>query len=167
MPKLSRNSLGVYNKSGGAPHQESRKTESAIFRIFYDFLENLQDSAIWLYYWSYSFAAGSLELFNPHRYTLTLHRTPRTGLGACNWVPRPDRRRGRLEFGKAGGALGRGIGGKGPVAHLGSVRAQSWGRGCPSDGARRWPSVPTAAAWGSGEGVHGWAMCDLGRCYGS
>jgi hypothetical protein len=38
------------------------------------------------------------------------------------------------------------------VAHLGSVRAQSWGRGCPSDGTRRWPTAPPAAARGSGEG---------------
>jgi hypothetical protein len=82
-------------------------------------------------------------------------------------VPRLDGRRGRPESGEAGGALDRGIGGRGPVAHLGLVRAQSWGRGCPSDGARRWPTAPPAAARGSGEGVHGWAMCDPGRCYGS
>jgi hypothetical protein len=38
------------------------------------------------------------------------------------------------------------------VAHLRSARTQSWGRGCPSDGARRWGSALAAAAWGSGEG---------------
>jgi hypothetical protein len=47
---MSRNSLGEYNKSCSAPHQESSKIEFAIFRMFYDFLENLQDQAIWVYY---------------------------------------------------------------------------------------------------------------------
>jgi hypothetical protein len=62
MPKLLRNSLGEYNKSCSAPHQESSKIEFAIFRIFYDFLESLQVSANVLYYWSYPFAQGPLEL---------------------------------------------------------------------------------------------------------
>jgi hypothetical protein len=61
-------------------------------------------------------------------------------------------RRGQSEAGEADGALGRGIGERGPVAHLGSVRAQSWGQGCPSDGARWWPTAPPAAAPSSGEG---------------
>jgi hypothetical protein len=50
MLKISRNSLGEYNKSCSAPHQESSEIELAIFRIFYDFLEILQVSANVLYY---------------------------------------------------------------------------------------------------------------------
>jgi hypothetical protein len=45
MLNLSRNSLGEYNKSCSAHHQESGKIEFAIFRIYYDFLEILQISA--------------------------------------------------------------------------------------------------------------------------
>jgi hypothetical protein len=70
-------------KSCSAHHEEPSKTEFAIFRIFYEFLENLQESANVLYYRSYPFATGPLELFKFHRYTLKLHRTPRKGLGAC------------------------------------------------------------------------------------
>jgi hypothetical protein len=50
MPKQSRNSLGEYNKSCITPHQESSKIEFAIFQIFYNFLEILQESANVLYY---------------------------------------------------------------------------------------------------------------------
>jgi hypothetical protein len=43
MPKILGNSLGEYNKSCSAPHQESSKIEFANFRILYGFLKNLQD----------------------------------------------------------------------------------------------------------------------------
>jgi hypothetical protein len=76
-------------------------------------------------------------------------------LGGLQCHPWSWGRCGRPESGEAGGALDRGIGGRGPVAHLRSVRAQSWGRGCPSDGARRWLTAPPAAARGSGEGGGG------------
>jgi hypothetical protein len=46
-------------------------------------------------------------------------------------------RRDRPESGEAGGALGRGIGGKGQGGHLRSVHTRSWGQGCPSDGTWR------------------------------
>jgi hypothetical protein len=49
MPKILGNNLGEYNKSCSDPHQESRQIEFAIFRVFYDFLEILQDSAIWMH----------------------------------------------------------------------------------------------------------------------
>jgi hypothetical protein len=51
MPKILGTSLDKYNKSRSAPHQEYSKIEIAIFQIFYDFLEILQDSAIWIHYW--------------------------------------------------------------------------------------------------------------------
>jgi hypothetical protein len=44
MPKISRNSLGEYNKSCSTFHQESNKIDFAFLLFFYDFLENLQDS---------------------------------------------------------------------------------------------------------------------------
>jgi hypothetical protein len=45
MQKLSGTSSGKNNKSCRIFHNESKKTEFAIFRSFYDFLENLKDSA--------------------------------------------------------------------------------------------------------------------------
>jgi hypothetical protein len=46
MPKTLENYLDKYNKSCSALHQESTKIEFAFFLFFYNFLENLQDSAI-------------------------------------------------------------------------------------------------------------------------
>jgi hypothetical protein len=46
MPKIFGNSLGNYNKSYCTFHQESNKIGFAFFWIFYDFLQNLQVSAI-------------------------------------------------------------------------------------------------------------------------
>jgi hypothetical protein len=45
MPEIYRNSLGEYNKSCIASHQESNKIEFAFFLVFYDFLEILQVSS--------------------------------------------------------------------------------------------------------------------------
>jgi hypothetical protein len=50
MPKILGNSVGEYNKSCSSPHQDSRKIEFAIFWIFYDFQEILQESAKAIYY---------------------------------------------------------------------------------------------------------------------
>jgi hypothetical protein len=49
MPKILGTSLGEYNKSCSAPHQESSKIEFAIVRIVYKFLENLQVLEICIY----------------------------------------------------------------------------------------------------------------------
>jgi hypothetical protein len=57
------NSPGKFNKSCSAHHQESRKIKFAFFWFFYDFLEILQESANWLYYWRCIFTQGPLELF--------------------------------------------------------------------------------------------------------
>jgi hypothetical protein len=65
MPNILGTSLHKYNKSCSATHQESSKNEFAIFRIFYDFLEILQDLAIWIHYWRCTFTQGSLEVFHP------------------------------------------------------------------------------------------------------
>jgi hypothetical protein len=46
MPKILGNSVDKSNKICSTLHQEFRKFEIAIFRFFYDFLENLQDSVI-------------------------------------------------------------------------------------------------------------------------
>jgi hypothetical protein len=63
MLKLSRNRLGEYNKSCSTPHLESRKNGFSVFWVSYDFLENLQDSAIWMYYWKCIFTQGPLDYF--------------------------------------------------------------------------------------------------------
>jgi hypothetical protein len=84
MPKLFGTSLDKYNKSCRAPHQESSKIEFAFFQIFYDFLEILQDSTIWIHYWRCTFAQGPWNFFILYKYALRLHRAPRKELGACN-----------------------------------------------------------------------------------
>jgi hypothetical protein len=61
MPKISGNSLDKFNKRCSALHQESNTIEFAIFQFFYDFLEILQESANWLYYWRCTFTPGSLQ----------------------------------------------------------------------------------------------------------
>jgi hypothetical protein len=63
MPKILGNSLDKYNKSCSTLHKESRKIEFEIFRFFYAFLDILQESAKWLYYWRCIFTQGPLEIF--------------------------------------------------------------------------------------------------------
>jgi hypothetical protein len=67
---------------------------------------------------------------DPHRYTLGSQIRPWKEMGACNWVTRG-------EGGAAGGALGRGIGGKGRGSHIQSIHTRSWGRGCLGENVRR------------------------------
>jgi hypothetical protein len=84
MPKLSRNSIGEYNKSCSAPHQESSTIEFAIFHIFYDFLEILQVSANVLYYWSYPFASRTLQRTETSQLCPWFTENTLERLGACN-----------------------------------------------------------------------------------
>jgi hypothetical protein len=146
MPKISRNSLGEYNKSCSAPHQESSKIEFEIFRIFYDFLENLQESAKSFYYWSSHFVSGPLDLFPPSqlypRFALnTLER-----FGPLQSYPWSWGLHGWPESGEAGGAPGRGKGQARPRAHLGSGGGRSWGGGVAGEGARQRSAVTAAVA---------------------
>jgi hypothetical protein len=50
MPKILGNSLDKFNDSCSTHHQESSKIEFAFFRIIYDLLEILQESAKVFYY---------------------------------------------------------------------------------------------------------------------
>jgi hypothetical protein len=63
MQKLTGTSSGKNNKSCGIFHNKSNKIEFAFFWFFYDFLRILQESAKWLYYLRFTFAAGSLKSF--------------------------------------------------------------------------------------------------------
>jgi hypothetical protein len=95
MSQISRNSLSEYNNSSSAPHQKYSKIEFAIFRIFYEFLENLQVPAIWLYYWRCIFTQGPLELFRVSQNYPSFALRPSGGLKsshrcppAARWAPR-------------------------------------------------------------------------------
>jgi hypothetical protein len=96
MPKISGNNLEKFNKSCSTLHQKSSKIEFAFFWFLYNFLEILQESAKWLYYWRYTFQLSPLESFktshicpsvalrpsgnpNPHTYALP----PRVGSPAA------------------------------------------------------------------------------------
>jgi hypothetical protein len=151
MPKISRNSLGEYNKSCSVTHQESRKIEFAFFRIFYDFLEILQESPKSFYYWSFHFAPGPLDLFPPSQlYPRFALNTPKR-FSPLQSYPWPWRRRGWPESVEAAGAPGRGRGRGRPCAHLGSGGGRSWGGGVASEGTRRRSAVMAAVARFDGE----------------
>jgi hypothetical protein len=72
-------------------------------------------------------------------------------IGTHNWVPRPWEAAAPAKFRRASCAPGRGSGGARPHAHLGPEGGWSWGGGAAGAGARRWPAVAAAAAWGSDE----------------
>jgi hypothetical protein len=84
MPKLSGNSLDKFNKSCIALHQTSRKVDFAFFRFFYDFLETLQESAIWLYYWRCTFTLGTLQRTKASHSCPWFTEKPSERFGACN-----------------------------------------------------------------------------------
>jgi hypothetical protein len=163
MPKLSGNSLDKFNKSCIALHQTSRKVDFAFFRFFYDFLETLQESAIWQYYWRCTFTPGTLQRTKASQSCPWFTEKPSERFGGLQCGPWPWGRRGSANSGEAGGAPGRAGARGGGHAHLGLDCARSLGGRAPDGGARRWPAVTSAAGCGSGEGAHG-----LGnkRCYG-
>jgi hypothetical protein len=63
MQKLRGTSSGKNNKSCRIFHHESNKIDFVVFRLFYNFLHNLQETAKALYYWSYHFARRPSERF--------------------------------------------------------------------------------------------------------
>jgi hypothetical protein len=62
---VSGTSLGKNNKSCRIFQNESNKIEFAFFLFFYDFLRNLQVSAIHKYYFNYQFAVRPLKRITP------------------------------------------------------------------------------------------------------
>jgi hypothetical protein len=152
MPKISRKILGKYNKSCSAPYQESSKIEFAIFRIFYDFLENLQDSAISLWLLKFPFCTRtprSFTTFTTIPLVCTKHPRKIRGLAILPLAVGVAWLAGIRE---TDGAPGRGRGQARPHAHLGPGGSRSWGGGVASEGARRRPTVVAAAARVDGEG---------------
>jgi hypothetical protein len=156
MPKLLKNSLGEYNKSCSAPHQESSKIAFAIFWIFYNFLEILQVSANVLYYWGYPFAQGPLELLksshiypslalrplgksqSSHPYPLAAGRPwPTSGAGPPRGSPRVDWRgwtaRAQLQRGRSA-TTGRGGSGDGEGRRSAGKRVNAWVLARPKEG---------------------------------
>jgi hypothetical protein len=143
MPKISGNSLDKFNKSCNALHQESKKIEFAIFRFFNDFLEILQESAKWLYYWRCTFQHRPLEIFKASHICSSLalrllgksqssHPYPL----AAGWA---RRRRGPTGLGQqaARDPLG---------AHLEAIGGVGRRRRGSGEGAQRWPVLATARA---------------------
>jgi hypothetical protein len=84
MPNISGNILDKFNQICSTLHQESNKIEFAFFRFFYDFLEILQESAKWLYYWSCGFTPRSLQRSTASKNALGLHKNPRKDPEPCN-----------------------------------------------------------------------------------
>jgi hypothetical protein len=86
MQKLSGTSSVKNNKSCMIFYKESNKIGIAFFRFFYNFLQILQDSAKQQHYWRSTFALGSMESFQIHNHTLSLHKTPWKQNRLCNVV---------------------------------------------------------------------------------
>jgi hypothetical protein len=93
---------------------------------------------------------------------------------SCNVAPGGGERRGRPEFRRAGGALGRGRGGGGLGVQLLSVCGQSVGRGVSGELAWRPRQAPAArpplfwrvSAWGKDKGRSGRSSAAFGRLKG-
>jgi hypothetical protein len=152
MPKILGNSLGEYNKSCSASHQEFSKIEFAIFQILYDFLKILQVSAICIYQWRYPFAPGTLQRLGtlqpcPWFATNTLEKK-----GALQLGPWASEAAAPAELRRAGRAPGRGGGGAWPHAHLGRGENRGSSGDGSGEGARRRSAVAAPAGCGSGRG---------------
>jgi hypothetical protein len=107
---------------------------------------------------------GPCNFSKPHRYAPSSQLGPWKDLGASNWVPRPNGRRGSLDFAGSGGAFIRGGGGARPRAHLGPYGGQSWGGRVAGEGVWRWLVVAVAVAAVPARGAQHRAGRDLGWC---
>jgi hypothetical protein len=131
---------GKNNKSCEIFHHESNKIRFEFLWFFYDFLLNLQESAKTLYYFSYTFAAGALEVLDSYIYTLALWIGPQKNWDLCNVVLGTGRRGSGQIPTKAGGGDGRGA----VLGLLGAGFDRSPGGGGPGGAARRWQPGPAA-----------------------
>jgi hypothetical protein len=163
MPKLLGNNLGKFKKRCSAPHHESRKIEFAFFLFFYDFLEILQDSAIWIHYRRCTFTPRTLQRSKvsqpcPRFADNTLERKRALQLGPWQGEAAPS-----VVFRRAGGAPGWGGNEAWPHAHLGRRGGRGLSGGGSGDlGRRRW-AVPAAAAWLPARRRRGWCKAWLGE----
>jgi hypothetical protein len=149
MPKIPGNGVVKFNKSCSALHEESNKIEFAFFRCFYDFLEILQESEIWLNYWRCTFQPRPLEVFKvshkhpsraprPSGKTQSSHICPYAAGWARRrrWPAGPGHQAARDPLGAHLGSIG-GVGRRGPGS---------------SEDARRRSTVAAATGCGSGGG---------------
>jgi hypothetical protein len=167
MPKISGNSLEKFNKSCITLHQESSKIKFAYFRVFHDFLEILQESAIWLHYWRCTFTPRTLQRTKASQPCPWFTEKPSERLGGLQCGPWPWRRRGSAKSGEAGGAPGRVGAQGGGHAHLGLAGTRSLGGKTPYNGARRWPVVMAAVPWLRRVKRTGWTTSDARGTKGS
>jgi hypothetical protein len=144
MQKLSGNSSGKSNKGCSTSHQESNKIGFAFFKIFYNFLCILQDSAEHNYYLRFTFATRPLTVLIPYKDTLGSHKTPQEEYISCNVALGGEGRRGSPELGGSGDALGRESGRRGLGAHQSSICVLGWGRKAAGGGGRRHQAAAAA-----------------------
>jgi hypothetical protein len=161
--KISRNGLGEYNKSCSSPHQESRKIKFAFVWFSYDFLENLQDSAIWIYYWRCAYAPRPLELSESHNSVRSSHPGPWKEKEPYNWVLAAGHRRSGLDSDEAALGLGRGTAGRRFRAHLRSNRGRRRGWSGAGELGWRCGAALAAAAWVPARRRRGWRKARRGE----
>jgi hypothetical protein len=147
MQNLSGNSLDKFNKSCSALRLESSKIEFVFFRFFYDFLGILQDSAIHMYYWRFSFPKGSLDRFwSSHIYPRFVEKTlgRNCPLKLGHWAPAGG---GPANSGAATPGYGRRKVGRRVGAHLRPFCGRRQERGSAGGLGRRCWVAPAVAAW--------------------
>jgi hypothetical protein len=163
MQKLPGNTMDKIYKSCSIFDKESNKIEFAFFWTFYNFLCILQVSAKHMYYLRNWFSLRSLELPADSRPYPRCTQNTVGRSGGLQLGPWGLGRRGRPEFRRTGGALGRGRCGGGLGGHLGSVYADFEGRGGSGELARQRRPTPAAVLLasvssrpGQGRGRHRW-----------
>jgi hypothetical protein len=147
MLKLTEISSDKNIKSCGILHHESNKIGFAFFCFICDFLHNLQESAKQQYYLRFTFATRPLTRFPDWQICPRFPKNTLEIIDSLQCRPWHGGWRGRPEFRRAGGALGRGRGGEELGDHLGPSCAWLRGGEAGGKGARRRSRV--ACAWSS------------------
>jgi hypothetical protein len=127
MPKIFGNSLGNYNKSYCTFHQESNKIGFAFFWIFYDFLQNLQVSAINQTLFKMQVSTKPLKVLDSLRVGPWFADRPLEKTGDSQLGPQAPAGGGPTKFRRTGSRDRSGAGGGWSAGSLGSISTGGWG----------------------------------------
>jgi hypothetical protein len=105
--------------------------------VFYDFLRILQESAKWLYYLRFTFAAGAWKVSGSYKYALTLRISPQKESVPCNWVLGGAAGGNPVEFRRARRRTWPGKPRGGPRGHTEAIWAGRKVGAAPAGGVRR------------------------------
>jgi hypothetical protein len=146
MQKLSGTSSGKNNKSCRIFHIESNKIGFPFLWFFCDFLRILQESAKWLYYLRFTFAAGPWKILDSYEYAPGSRKTPWKLWISCNVVLGGGGRRRWRNSGELVAGLGQGRQGGWLGTRWRTVCGLSWWRKAASVGGPRHQAAVVAGA---------------------